>query len=384
MLKRYRFRDYDFMLVLLVVALTVIGIFAIGSAADEGYQKKQILGLVLGLFAMVVISMFDYTVLIKFQWVFYVASLIMLALIVQIGPWKGPLGKEVNGAYRWMEFKGITFQPSEATKILLILFFAQFIMKYKERINTFKILALACLLFAPQLILVLEEPDLSTSIVLVAIFATLFFVGGLSYKIIAGLAAVGIPLFFIVFYLIIQPGQKLIDDYQQLRILAWLDKEKYATSAAYQQLNSMMAIGSGRLWGKGYKNNIVASVKNGNFISEPQTDFIFSVIGEELGFLGTCAVVILIMLIAIKCVSIARKAKDMAGKVIAAGIAALVGFQGFFNIGVTTGLLPNTGLTLPFVSAGLTSLVTIYAGIGIVLNVRLQAKKYETSRRGQL
>ncbi len=371
MLKRYRIRDYDFKLIFLVLALTVIGIFAIGSAADEDYQTKQFLGMGLGVLVMVVVSLLDYGILLKFQWLFYLMSLILLILTR-----KELMGLERNGAYRWIKIAGIQVQPSEAAKILLILFFAQFIMKYKERLNTFSVLSLAVLLFLPHIVLIYEQPDLSTSIVVCAIFATILFVGGLSYKIVAGVLGIGIPSAAILFYMVIQPGQKLIDEYQQLRILAWLYKEEYATTVGYQQINSMMAIGSGQLWGKGYKNNVVASVKNGNFISEPHTDFIFSVIGEELGFVGACAVVILIMLIALECVMIARKAKDTAGKVIASGMAALIGFQGFFNIGVTTGLLPNTGLPLPFVSAGLTSLVTLYVGVGIVLNVRLQAKKY--------
>ena len=137
-----------------------------------------------------------------------------------------------------------------------------------------------------------------------------------------------------------------------------------------------MAIGSGRLWGKGLNNNDIASVKNGNFISEPQTDFIFAVAGEELGFVGAALIVILLFLIVIECILIARKAKDLSGRLIACGMASLIGFQGFVNICVVTGLMPNTGLPLPFVSYGLTSLTTLYIGIGLVLNVGLQPKKY--------
>ncbi len=138
----------------------------------------------------------------------------------------------------------------------------------------------------------------------------------------------------------------------------------------------MMAIGSGQLWGKGL-NNTTISVKNGNFVSESETDFIFTIIGEELGFVGGCIVVILLFLITIECLNVARKAKDLAGTCIASGIAALIGFQSFVNIAVATGLFPNTGLPLPFVSYGLTSLVSLYIGMGFVLNVRLQCvRKY--------
>jgi rod shape determining protein RodA len=139
----------------------------------------------------------------------------------------------------------------------------------------------------------------------------------------------------------------------------------------------MMAIGSGQLWGKGLNSNTISSVKNGNFIAEPQTDFIFTIVGEELGFVGSCAVVILLFLIVLECLSVARKAKDIAGMIIATGMAGLVGFQSFVNIAVATGLFPNTGVPLPFVSYGLTSLVSLYIGMGFVLNVRLQCvRKY--------
>ena len=140
-----------------------------------------------------------------------------------------------------------------------------------------------------------------------------------------------------------------------------------------------MAIGSGRLTGKGLDNEDISSVKNGNFISEPQTDFIFAIVGEELGFVGAAAIIVLLLLITIECLLIARKARDQAGMLIASGMAALVGFQSFMNISVATGLMPNTGIPLPFVSYGLTSLLSLYIGMGIVLNVRLQAEQKTVS-----
>ena len=201
------------------------------------------------------------------------------------------------------------------------------------------------------------------------------FIAGLSYKIIIGVLAVVIPAALVFISLILQPDQKILDHYQWLRIMGWLNPEKYSDTA-YQQLNSITAIGSGQLWGKGLNNTNVASVKNGNFISEPQTDFIFAVAGEELGFVGSCLIILLLLAIVLECLFIARKAKDLSGKLICCGVAAMLGFQGFVNICVVTGLMPNTGLTLPFVSYGLTSLVSCYIGIGLVLNVGLQPRKY--------
>ena len=224
------------------------------------------------------------------------------------------------------------------------------------------------------LLLIVKEPDLSTTIATTMIFITLLFVAGLSYKIVAGVLALGVPTSIIGIILILKHALPL-NEYQYKRIYSWLQPSKYADDA-YQQQNSIMAIGSGQLWGKGLNNTDATSVKNGNFIPEPQTDFIFAVAGEELGFIGTVIIIILLLFITIECILIARKAKDTAGKMICCGFAALVGFQSLVNIGVASGVLPNTGLPLPFVSYGLTSLLSLYIGVGLVLNVGLQPKKY--------
>lgn len=369
MFKNYRVRDYDFKLILMVVALTVIGILAIGSA-KESVQSKQILGFIMGSFMMIVLSFFDYSFFLKFYWLIYALNMILLILVHFIG-------EEVNNATRWLSIAGIQFQPSEMTKIMLILFYSQFIMKHRENINSLKNILLMIFLLFPPLVLVYKQPDLSTSIVIIVIFCVVWYIGGLDYKIIIGVFSIAVPAAIIFLILVLQPDQTLIESYQQTRILAWLEPEKYATGAAYQQTNAMMAIGSGQLWGKGLNNNMIGSVKNGNFISEPQTDFIFTIVGEELGFVGGCAVIILIFLIVLECLNVARKAKDLAGRCIASGMAGLIGFQSFVNIAVATGLFPNTGVPLPFVSYGLTSLVSIYIGMGFVLNVRLQCvRKY--------
>ena len=248
-------------------------------------------------------------------------------------------------------------------------------MKHKEKLNTFRVVLACVMLVAVPWVLIYEQPDLSTSVVVLVVFCVVMYVGGISYKLIFGTLAVAVPAVAIVVALALQPDTEILNQYQKNRILAFVNPEEYATTEAYQQLNSVMAIGSGQLEGKGYKNNEVTSVKNGNFISEPQTDFIFAVIGEEFGFKGCVLVIVLLMGISLECLSVARKAKDTAGAIIAAGMGGLIAFQSFFNIGVTTFLLPNTGLPLPFVSYGLTSLMSLYIGMGFVLNVRLQAKK---------
>lgn len=369
MLKRYRVRDYDFKLVILLVAITVLGIMVIGSA-QESVQDKQMLGFIVGLFLMIVVSLFDYSFFLQFYWILYAFNLLLLILVYAIGD-------NAGGATRWITIAGIKFQPSEMTKILLILFFAQYIMKHKEKLNTLKVLGSCIALAIIPLFFVYKQPDLSTTIMIAVLFCVLIFIGGLSYKIIAGVLAVAVPLAVIFLVIVLQPEQTLIKDYQQTRILAWLQPDEYKNDEGYQQENSKMAIGSGQLFGKGYKNNEVTSVKNGNFISEPQTDFIFAIVGEELGFVGGCTVIVLLTLIALECVLIAKRAKDLAGTLICTGMATIVGVQSFMNIAVATGLMPNTGIPLPFVSYGLTSLVSLYIGMGFVLNVGLQGvRKY--------
>lgn len=368
MFKQYRLRDYRFSLVILVLSISIIGVLVVGSA-KESLQGRQMLGLCLGLAVMIAASLIDYTYYMNFYWLIYAVNLVLL-LLVRFA------GEEVNSAKRWLVIAGVQFQPSELAKILLILFFARFIMNHKEDLNTVRTIVTALVLLAVPLFLIYKQPDLSTSIAIAGVFCVMLYVGGLSYKLILTVLAIIVPCAVVFISLVVQPNQKILEPYQYNRIMAWLYPEKYANSTAMQQLNSIIAIGSGQLTGKGLNNNIVGSVKNGKFISEPQTDFIFAIAGEELGFIGSCVIIGLLACIVFECIWIAMRAKDLAGKIICSGMGALIGIQSFINIGVATGLLPNTGIPLPFVSYGLTSLVTLFLGIGIVLNVGLQRSRF--------
>ena len=364
-LQKYSIKKYNFFLVLLCVSISVVGILLIGSAKQD-LVKRQTQGLIIGLVFLIVVSLIDYHFILKFYWLEYILALTLLVAVFLFGD-------KAGGAARWFVIFGIRFQPSELAKILLILFYAQFIMKHEEKLNTFRMIIACVVLIVPPFVLIFEQPDLSTSIMIITIFCVLMFLGGLSYKVILVVAAVALPSAIVLLNMILTPGQTIVNEYQQKRLLAWIQPEKYASTEAYQQLNSITAIGSGQLYGKGLNNNVIGSVKNGNFISEAQTDFIFAIAGEELGFVGCCGILILLFLIVVQCIWIAVRAEDLAGRLIAGGMAGFIGFQTFINIGVTTMILPNTGLTLPFVSYGLTSLVTMFIGIGLVLNVRLQA-----------
>ena len=374
MSKNYRIRDYDFKLIILILSAAIIGVFAVGSA-KASLQMRQLYGVVFGVFLMIALSFFDYHIILKFYWIMYIGNLGLLSAVLFT-----KAGDTGGGAQRWFEIGGLRFQPSELAKIILILFFAQFIMKYKEKLNTFKCILVCIALVAAPWVLIYKQPDMSTSIVFLLLFAIIMFVGGLRYKIIIGVLAVVIPGLLIFVSLAVQPDSILIEKeiikpYQQKRILAFLNPEEYADKDAYQQLNSITAIGSGRLNGKGYNSNEISSVKNGNYILQPQTDFIFAVIGEEFGFKGSVIVVLILIFMALECFLIAGRAPDIAGTIISAGMGGLIAFQSFINLGVVTFILPNTGLPLPFISYGLTSLVSLFAGMGIVLNVALQRKR---------
>ncbi len=366
----YDIKDYKFGLVIPVVVLAVFGIFMVYSARPD-LMSRQVLGVVLGIVAMAVISVIDYRWVLRLYWPLYFLNLVLLAAI-----WIPGIGVVANGARRWLDL-GFQFQPSDLTKILMILFFARFLSDRERAISSPKVILQAVGLILPSLAMIYMQPNLSTTLCIAALFCALMFIAGLSYKFVGTVLAIAIPAVVIFLAVAVQPNQPFLRDYQQDRILAWLEPEKYSSDESYQQLNSIMAIGSGQLSGKGYNNDATTSVKNGNFVSEPQTDFIFAIIGEELGFVGCCAVIFLLLLIVIRCIMIGLKAKDTGGRIICGGVAALIGVQSFINIGVATLILPNTGLSLPFVSYGLTSVVCFFMGIGFVLNVGLQPNKYQ-------
>ena len=365
---RYDFKKYDIRLVLMVLALCIIGILTINSAAD-GYADKQVLGLCVGLIVMLFFSLIDYNFIANFQWILYAITIIMLVAVLLFGI-------NVNGATRWFSLGSFgTLQPSEFAKMLMLIIFAKFISANKDRINRLSTIIITGILYAIPLALIFLEPDLSTTLVFLFLFCSLMFIAGISYKIIAGVLATCIPLAALFLWYVVQPFQVILNDYQQTRIKTFLNPSDYLLTTYAQQYNSVMAIGSGMLTGKGLNNNTLTSVKGGNFISEPQTDFIFAVLGEELGFIGSCVVILLLLFVVFECLSIARDAQDMTGRLIASGVAAIITFQTFVNIGVATALLPNTGLPLPFISYGLSSLLTNFVGIGLVLNVGLQRNR---------
>ena len=348
----------------------MIGIVLVGTARED-LKSKQLVGVILGLIIMVILSLMDYSWISNFQWIMYGLNIVLL-LVVRL------FGDSANGAARWIDFGFIRFQPTELSKIIIILFFARFFMDHEEDLNTLRTLAKAVVLLAIPLFLIYEQPDMKNTIMILGVFCILIYVAGLSYKVIGGVFLIMIPLVVIFLAIVVQPDQSLIKDYQRKRIMAFLypENEEYSDDIE-QQNNSKTAIASGELMGKKLSGSTdVTSVNDGNFVSENQTDFIFAVAGEEYGFIGCTTIVLLLLAISIECIRMSLRAKDLSGKIICCGMASVVSLQSFLNICVATGLAPNTGTPLPFVSYGLTSLVSLYIGMGLVLNVGLQSSAY--------
>jgi rod shape determining protein RodA len=372
MLRQYKLKNYNFRLIAFLALISILGVLLVGSA-EHSLQSRQMIGVIAGMVLMVIVSLMDYSWLLNFYWIIYLLNLGLLALVIVAGSARG-------GAARWIVIggeNGFQFQPTEIAKILLIMFFAMFLMKHENDLNTLKTIVKAVVLLLIPLAMVAGQPDLKNTITIAIIFCIMMYAAGLSYKIIGGVLIVAVPLILLGFFLITQTDLPIIDDYQKDRIMTFLnpDDEEYSESAM-QQNNSVMAIGSGQLAGKGLNNNEVSSANKGNFVAEIQTDFIFAVAGEELGFVGCFGMVLLLFLIVFECIRTGRRAKDLAGLLICCGVASLVAVQSFINICVATGLMPNTGTPLPFVSYGLTSLISLYIGMGLVLNVGLQNRNY--------
>ena len=373
MLRRYRIRDLNFILIVLLAVIGFIGVMLVGSA-DETLQTRQALGLVAGIVIMLFVAFIDYSWVLNFYWIIYVLNLALLGWVVI-------MGRVTNGASRWMAIggeNGIVFQPTELAKILLILFFSMFLMKHENDLNTLTTIIKSIVLMAIPVGLVAVQPDLKNAITLTILFCIIMYAAGLAYKIIGKVILIVVPVFLVIFVLITQTDLPILDDYQKERIMTFLepDNEEYSESAN-QQNSSVTAIGSGQLTGKGLNNSNVASSNKGNYVAETQNDFIFAVAGEELGFVGCAAIIILLFLIVALCIRTGNKAKDLSGRLICTGTASLVAVQSFINICVATGLLPNTGTPLPFISYGLTSLISLFIGMGFVLNVGLQQRRFD-------
>ena len=370
MFKKYKLRSYNFRLIALITITCLYALMVVNSA-NSSYTIKQGAGMAVAYLMMIFISFVDYKFITKYYWLWYAIGNILLVLVLLIG-------KSSHGAKRWLGI-GTSFQiqPSEFMKLIIAIFLAKVISMYKDRLNTWKFLVIIALVLLVPILLIVKEPDLSTTVMVVLIVVTIIFCAGISYKIIGMVLLVVVPLIaaFLV-YIIATPDPIFMEQYQRNRIVDFIygsdSTDGTVSAGVYQQNYAVQAIGSGQLSGKGLNNEDPSSLKNAGYIAEAQNDFIFAVIGEELGFVGCLITIFFFFTIVIECIITAVRAKDLEGRLICCGVAAYIAFQTFINIGVVTKLLPNTGLPLPFFSCGVTSLVNLFAAMGIVLNINLQ------------
>ena len=372
----YNFKNYDFLLVIYMLALNVMGVLIIRSAVNaidfrDTQVVRQIIGSFVGFAICVGLSLIDYRKIVKQANIIYFFSVLLLIGVKIYGTASG------HGAVRWIQLPVLgKVQPAEFAKIGLIVFYASFFHKNKQHINSPHVVLTAFAFYMVPISLILLQPNLSTAIIITVIVAAIVFASDISYRWILGVLFAIVPFAFIFVYLFksgLYDHIPFLQGYQADRILTFLNPSDN-TQTFYQQLYSIMAIGSGQFAGKGLNNDSIFSIKNGNFLAEEDNDFIFAVIGEELGFRGSIIIVIIFLLIIIESLIIASKAKKMSGRLICVGMMAWLGFQTYTNIAVATGIFPNTGITLPFFSRGVSSLLSVYIGMGLVLNVALQRR----------
>lgn len=372
-IKQYNWRNYDIFLIVVVLILSLIGSYVISIVNPAISIRRQLVGVVAGLFIIAIFSVIDYHDLCLYIPIIYVITTLM-AMATRLSP----LGDDMStGSYRWLDFKIISFQPSEICKIVLILALATFFAKKKENLQSFKNFFLAVLITIVPTFFILIQTDLSSSVVMIVVLVMMLACSGIGHRILAPVAAVIVPVIGFLFWYIQQPNQILLRGYQLERIMGWLHPENQELGVMYQQNNSVLSIASGRLYGKLLEGS--EGTRNYTSVDVTESDFIWTPISEEFGFVGCMVILALLSIVIIKCFLAAKNARDYLGMMIAIGIGAMYCFQTFFNIGVATSILPNTGLPLPFLSNGLTSLISNMMAIGILLNIGIQPNRGSSS-----
>lgn len=381
-IKQYDWKKYNYSLLIAVITLCLISAFIVKQAGGEehgmSYMKGQLTGMILGLIIVAILSMLDYHFICKFVLVYYLIGILLTAAT------KTSLGT-TNGteATRWIKVGPITFQPSELMKIILILTLAMIFVKLRNRLDRWSTLAIVAAVTLVPVVLILTQPDLSSSLVAVFIMVIMIVVAGVSYRLLAPVFALGLPLGVVLFWYIQQPYNillkaKILKPYHYKRIMAWLHPETDINGDInYQQNRSLRAIAAGKLSGKFLQDGGAKPGQSRAYsaVGVNESDFVWAVIGEEFGFLGCCLILLLFAFVIFKCFMVAKKSQDYLGKLIAVGVASMYMFQVFTNICVVTLLFPNTGLPLPFISNGLSSMLSSMIGIGLVMNIGIQPAK---------
>lgn len=357
----------DYTILFFVIALVLIGILAVSSASvvlsfdrfgnNFHYLKSQVMFAILGMIAMAVMTMIDYRTWRKLAYPMMLGSLVLLVAVLIPG-----IGRELGGARAWIYLGPINFQPAELIKLTFLLYLAAWLERQGEGIRQWQSGFVPFLVIMGVLaVLIMAQPDLGTLTIIFAIAAAMFFAAGSSFTQI-GVSAAGIAAMVL---LLIK-----IAPYRLQRFLTFLDPQKDCLGAGYQICQSLLGIGTGGWWGLGFGQ----SRQKYLYLPQAHTDSIFVIMVEELGFIRVAAIMLLFGIVGWRGYKIAEQAPDMFGRLVAVGITTWIVFQTFVNVGANLSLIPLTGVTLPFISGGGTSLVITLAAVGVLLNISKQSR----------
>ncbi|MBZ2174208.1 rod shape-determining protein RodA [Schnuerera sp. xch1] len=356
-LKRKSFKKLDFILLTSVLLLCIYGIIMVKSATlsyeNNRYVTVQILSTILGFVGILILVAMDYQIIGKLYIPTYIFSVILLLAVVLFGT-----GKNQWGANSWLSIGGFTFQPAEISKVGIIIFLAKFIDNNKNEINLPRTLLKILVLAGLPILLIALQPDLGTAVVFIFFVVIMLFVSGLNWKYFGYAFLAGIVSLPILWF--------KLEDYQRNRIFNFLHPERDLSGSGYQAMQSKIAIGSGKVFGRGLFGGVQTQY---GYIPEKHTDFIFSVIGEELGLIGGLLLIILYSILLYRLIKIAKNSSDTFGSLMVIGFSAMFVVHIWENIGMTIGLMPITGIPLPFMSYGGTFNLINLICIGIALSV---------------
>lgn len=357
MLNKRLIRGFDWLVFISICGLLTIGIFFIWSAASQGHTLKQLIWVGLGFGVFFGLLFLDYLSIVRYAYFYYLLGIAALVAVLF-------LGSSIRGSRRWFDLGPVNLQPSEFLKIILVLALAKYLM-YKNSYKKFHILAVSLLFTLIPLLLIFLEPDLGTGIILLPIFFAMVFVTGARIKhflLLIPMAMASLPLMWFV----------LLKGYQKERILGFLwPSANQDWGAAYHRLQALIATGSGGVLGQGWGRGVQTQL---GVLPEPHTDFIFAVIAEEWGFLRTLLVILLYVAFLAGTLGIARRIRDPVGRLILTGLAAMFASQELINIAMVLGLAPITGINLPFVSYGGSSLLSSFIALSLIINVGMRNK----------
>jgi len=365
--KKRLLRRIDFPLLIASLAIIIYSLVVISSAThvntpgEERYwfvQRQGIFALVNVMISILFLN-FDYRGLAQYGKSLYIFNLIMLVAVMFVG-------QTALGAQRWIQIGPVSLQPSEFSKLIMIICLASILEQRVGQLNSFQdLLPIAAYIGLP-FVLVLKQPDLGTSLVFMAIFFGMIIICGIRWRILAGIFVAGIAAMPLIW--------QFMKDYQKMRIMVFLDPNVDPLGSGYHIIQSKIAIGSGMLFGKGIFQGTQSQL---NFLPENHTDFIFAVVGEEFGFIGAVILLLLYLIVFWRGLMIARDASDVFGRLLAVGIVSMLAFHVLVNVGMTTGIMPVTGIPLPLMSYGVSALTTDILAIAILLNIYMRKQKLQ-------